>query len=133
MPDPELLFRLTPDCDSAWSMPQANGPSRVVPFHVSSQGLRDKVYGEKAEGTFRILCIGDSFTMGHGLENEQDTFPKQLEALLNARSKGGRVEVINAGVMAWGNRGRGCNARAEPLNRISSCFRLTREMMCATA
>ncbi|MCH7959168.1 MAG: SGNH/GDSL hydrolase family protein [Candidatus Hydrogenedentes bacterium] len=102
VPDPELLFRLVPDSDWTWSMPQSDGPPRVVPFHVSSQGLRDRTYGDKTEGTFRILCIGDSFTMGHGLEDEKDTYPKQLEALLNARSKFGRVEAINAGVIAWG-------------------------------
>lgn len=102
VPDPELLFRLAPDSDWTWSMPQSDGPPRVVPFHVSSQGLRDQIYGDKMEGTFRILCIGDSFTMGHGLADEEDTYPKQLEALLNERSESGRVEVINAGVMAWG-------------------------------
>lgn len=83
-------------------MPRPDGSRRSVPFHVSSQGFRDRVYGEKPEGTFRILCIGDSFTMGHGLEEVQDTYPKQLEILLNARAGSGRVEVINAGVMAWG-------------------------------
>jgi len=49
-----------------------------------------------ADGTTRVVAIGDSFTQGYGVEVEE-RFTNRLERLLEAR--GGRpVEVINLGV-----------------------------------
>jgi lysophospholipase L1-like esterase len=56
---------------------------------------------EKPTGTFRILNLGDSVTMGWGTR-EEDTYGQQLEQLLNGQSGDhGRYEVINAGVPGW--------------------------------
>lgn len=51
----------------------------------------------KPPGVFRIAVVGDSFTFGPMLQYD-DTFPKRLERILNARAKGPRVEVYNYGV-----------------------------------
>ena len=56
---------------------------------------------EPAPGVCRIVALGDSFTFGTGVEDDQ-TFPALLEARLNARREGPRVEVLNAGVHGCG-------------------------------
>ncbi len=48
-------------------------------------------------GAFRIVCIGDSNTYGIGTPRDQ-TYPAQLERVLNQRSAGRRFEVVNLGV-----------------------------------
>lgn len=50
-----------------------------------------------ASGAFRIVCIGDSNTYGIGVPRDQ-TYPAQLERLLNERAAGQRFEVVNLGV-----------------------------------
>lgn len=47
----------------------------------------------------RILMLGDSFTMGRGV-NDNETFSHLLEKELNAQT-GGRYEVINCGVESY--------------------------------
>jgi hypothetical protein len=70
---------------------------------VNSKGLRDREYEyPKSRGTKRILCLGDSFTFGYGVQAE-DTYAKVLERLLNAESQGSTTwEVMNAGVCGTG-------------------------------
>lgn len=52
----------------------------------------------RAEGTVRILALGDSLTAGYGLAIEE-SFPARLQAALRDRdARTARVEVINAGV-----------------------------------
>jgi len=66
----------------------------VVNVRINGVGLRNSEIGSK-DGTFRILVLGDSFTFGYGVENEE-TYPAQLQKILNERMDG-KVEVINAG------------------------------------
>ena len=73
-----------------------------VPFNINSLGLRDREYDLDAKGVFRVLLLGDSFSVGHGLTLE-NSLPKQLERALQTElekenSNDGiiRVEVINA-------------------------------------
>jgi len=65
-----------------------------VNVQINSLGLRNSEIGSKAD-TFRILVLGDSFTFGYGVENEE-TYPSQLQKILNERIDR-KVEVINAG------------------------------------
>ena len=63
---------------------------------INGHGLRDRDVPYEPQGRFRILVLGDSFT--EGIQVEQDeTFPKLLEQRL-----GGGVEVLNAGVSGYG-------------------------------
>jgi lysophospholipase L1-like esterase len=57
--------------------------------------------GPKSAGVRRIVVLGDSYTFGVGVQNEE-TFPAELETLLNAGKGGERYEVINAGSPGWG-------------------------------
>ena len=75
-----------------WSL----GPRTVT---ANSRGIRggDEHAQEKPAGVRRIVVIGDSFTFGEGVD-DQDTFPSQLQARL-----GTGVEVINLGVHGYGH------------------------------
>lgn len=69
-------------------------------------GYRDKEYSiPKPENTYRIVCLGDSCTIGVGVRQE-DTYSKQLEMILQHRSKpdGPDYEVINCRVVGYGTR-----------------------------
>ena len=77
-------------------------PEYEIDLIINSKGLRDREYPyEKPEGTRRILCLGDSFVCGYGVEAE-DTFAKVLERLLNSQGGVGPWEVLNAGVGSTG-------------------------------
>ncbi len=45
----------------------------------------------------KILCIGDSYTLGIGASNGHD-YPAQLQAILDSRCKARKFSVINRGV-----------------------------------
>ena len=63
---------------------------------ISAQGLRNPIVPvPKPENNYRILALGDSFTLGFGVDNE-DTWARKLEGSLSLPGK--KVEVINAGV-----------------------------------
>ena len=63
---------------------------------INSQGLRGPEVAPRAEADVRrLVTMGDSLTFGWGVE-EQDTYSRVLERMLNA--DGRRYEVINAGV-----------------------------------
>lgn len=55
----------------------------------------------KPDGAFRILMLGDSFTEGSGVQ-DNETFSSLLEASLRDNDVwGGNVEVVNAGVRKY--------------------------------
>jgi len=62
---------------------------------INSIGLRNDEISIDKKDKFRILCFGDSWTYGWGVNNN-DAWPQQLEAFLE--SKGYKsIEVINCG------------------------------------
>ncbi|HKE01777.1 MAG TPA: hypothetical protein VKE69_12250, partial [Planctomycetota bacterium] len=62
-------------------------------------GFRDREFDvEKKPGEIRILCVGDSFTYGQGVRND-DAWPQVLERRIRDRI-GDPVEVINGGFAA---------------------------------
>lgn len=69
-----------------------------VEITTTSQGFRDIRDYEipKPKNTFRILMLGDSFTLGWGVQISE-TFSKHLEKLLAEKIKNKKIEVINAG------------------------------------
>jgi len=80
----------TPDGKTFWVV-------RGVGFN--SDGMRDRRHPvEKPAGTYRIVCLGDSVTMGHGLPMSQ-SYPFLLESF-NAQI-GLRVDVMNIAVSGW--------------------------------
>lgn len=65
---------------------------------INAQGFRgDDFTLQKKAGVRRIACLGDSFTFGHGVRQE-DAYPSQMEAILNAAAGVKAFEVLNFGV-----------------------------------
>jgi hypothetical protein len=72
-----------------------------IPADANLHGHRsDDVSLFKETGVFRILVLGDSFTVGTSIE-QSHTYPSQLQRLLRRKTQH-RVEVLNAGVGGWG-------------------------------
>jgi lysophospholipase L1-like esterase len=67
------------------------------PVEHNSHGLRDREFPvQRPPDEVRLVCLGNSTTFGTGVADE-DTYAKQLEALLNARPGARRTLVINGG------------------------------------
>lgn len=72
------------------------------PFYIStnSMGLRSnqEITFSLPENTKRIVCLGDSYTFGFGVE-DNETYPFYLQERLNEGTHGAgwRYQVINAG------------------------------------
>ncbi len=86
-------------------LPGAEGYDRFFEFgrfvwKINSQGFRDN---EVDIGAFKILALGDSFTFGAGV-NQEDSYPAQLESMLVKSSKARAIDVINAGVPSYNTR-----------------------------
>ena len=72
-------------------------PEFSVDVRLNALGFREpRLPSTKPPGTVRIVALGDSFTQGYGVE-EQQAWPRRLEVLLNARDARPH-EVINLGV-----------------------------------
>lgn len=68
-----------------------------ITYQTNSFGIRNKEISSPKDSTiFRILCLGDSYTWGAGL-NEDQLITVKLETLLNAWGKKD-FQVINAGI-----------------------------------
>jgi len=82
-----------------------NGKAFLMGAEVTTNdfGMRDRERAKpKPPGTFRIVALGDSITMGWGVQQDM-TYPAQLERMLNAQppkgfQQGLRYEVLNLGV-----------------------------------
>ncbi|NIM92994.1 MAG: hypothetical protein GTO18_04695 [Anaerolineales bacterium] len=74
--------------------------SQRYPYIYNSLGLRDREYSSpKPSETKRILILGDSFTFGMGVGNEDAIFPEILERQLNELPfTQVSVEVLNGGL-----------------------------------
>ena len=67
------------------------------PLTINSKGLRDREYEwDKPAGKRRVLVLGDSFTWGYGVADDE-IFTEVLEAKLAPG-----WQVINTGVSGWG-------------------------------
>jgi HEAT repeat protein/lysophospholipase L1-like esterase len=65
-------------------------------------GVRDRARGqEKPQGAHRVVCLGDSVTLGYGLRHEA-SYPNRLQALLEEDGPG--TEVMTVALMGWSTR-----------------------------
>jgi hypothetical protein len=98
---PGAVFKMAYDDNPRGYFDRDNG----VVFTINSLGLRgEEVSAQKPAGTYRILGIGDSFTLGYGVKDD-DTFLHRLQTQLNAqRADQRRFEVLNAGVGGYNTR-----------------------------
>ncbi len=68
-------------------------------IHINSRGHRGAEFIDAKGDRRRLLVIGDSFTFGWGV-NDDDTYPAQLQKRLNSLTPDSNVEVVNAGFAA---------------------------------
>jgi len=73
---------------------------RVVAYRFSGEGFRSTFTGPN-EARVRILCLGDSFTFGWLLA-DQDTYVHQLQERADAEFGAETVGLLNAGHGGWG-------------------------------
>jgi len=85
--------------------PGSTGMTHGNPVRINNLGFRGRdVSLQKPPGTFRILVLGDSFTMGVGIA-EEETFPLVLEGQLKKRYPDRDIEVVNLGISGVGTIG----------------------------
>lgn len=105
-PGSPLVHRLRPGAQGAMDGPTTN----VVPRHfgpvtytVNDDGFRGRpATVPKPAGVRRVMFLGDSFTFGWGV-NDEETFCVRLEKLLNDSDAGDDVvwECLNLGVSGY--------------------------------
>ncbi len=98
---PEALYALKPNTYAERGIRLDNKKWGYYPVTISSQGLRNEELGPKAEDEFRIYMMGDSYTFGNGVRDE-NTIPKIVELSLKTWPLKKRVTVINGGCMGYG-------------------------------
>ncbi len=92
-----LGYSIKPDYDVVYK-----SKWREYSIAINSKGLRStEINYDKLESTYRIIILGDSFTFGVGVGNN-DTFSSYLSRLLNTNESKHKYEVINAGVSGYG-------------------------------
>jgi lysophospholipase L1-like esterase len=119
-------FELRPGQTSA-TYPGAPGEEpRVVTYRVNELGFRGApVAPEKPAHVYRIVALGDSFTYGTAV-NDDETWPAQLGARLRELAPDREIEVLNWGVPAY-------NTRQEiaQLNQRAGTYRPDLVIICA--
>lgn len=92
----QLRLTLKPNVDTYF---------KKVPHRTNSQGLRDKQYTlNKPERTFRVVVIGDSYTMPTGVAIENAYHSLLEEELTRDSTQGITYEFINFGAGDYGLR-----------------------------
>ena len=74
----------------------------VAPIRINAWGFRDGPFDEAVKANVRVLGVGDSFTLGLGVDST-DPWPEQLERLLQ-RQVGPSARVVNTGVPGYSAR-----------------------------
>src|SRR3989344_9331644 len=69
-----------------------------ITAEINSDGLRDEEIKPREDYDYRILVLGDSFTIGWGVEHK-DAFSEILQERLN--KAGIKTDVLNAGVTSY--------------------------------
>ena len=94
--DTTVDHRFIPDAHGRYETTEFN-----VPYDINSWGLRDRQFPlAKPAGLKRILMLGDSFTEGDGVR-EENTFSARLQVMLDSAYGAGKWQVINAGVGSY--------------------------------
>lgn len=102
---PGLLFEFVPDNEFFYHYHAAplGGRAWSSRCRINARGFRDRDYPDQpANDAVRLVCVGDSYTFGEGVEQEE-SYPKRLEELLSGPADQNSLppmEVLNTGVAA---------------------------------
>ena len=82
-------------------LPDSLKDKPVWEISLNSTGFRDGEFPEtKPSSTFRIICLGDSWTFGANV-GQQDAYPQRLQALLRQEFPKADFKVFNLGVLGY--------------------------------
>jgi hypothetical protein len=90
-PDPLTIWRYRPDVRLTYRAPEFE-----MQIRTNDVGLREGPIAPAAEGVTTVLFIGDSFTFGWGVTEEQ-RYSEVLARLVAEKRPGTRLRIINAG------------------------------------
>jgi len=96
VPHPVRTFDLAPH-----SVRQESTSEFSVQYTLNEYGLKDYKIESKTSGTYRILCVGDSFTLGWGTSIDE-SYPKLLQKVLREELQDDLIEVINFSGFQYG-------------------------------
>lgn len=72
-----------------------------VDLTTGPNGFRgERCLDDKENNTYRIYCSGGSTTVGYGVDDDE-TWPFQLEKILNSNNSGREYQITNGGVYGW--------------------------------
>ena len=100
--DRHLLWRLVPAAEFDTVISHRNpkgGEEQAIRITINQDGYRGRIL-DANQGTFRVLCLGDSNFFGYPLDDEH-VLPRVLEQALSKLDSGRRFEVINGGVPGY--------------------------------
>ncbi|WP_044400354.1 SGNH/GDSL hydrolase family protein [Lacinutrix sp. Hel_I_90] len=86
----ELKYELLPNLDTKY---------KLADFHTNAEGFRDRNH-EMNSKTTKIAILGDSFTMGTGV-SQDEMYVTQTEKILNEQDSNTTYEVFNFGVSGY--------------------------------
>lgn len=100
-PEPEIRYRPHP-VRRFTLLPAQAGYSYGAPATVDGRGFRMNAqeHARSAPGATTLIALGDSFTFGLGVRDEE-TWPARLETRLRERT-GRPMSVVNAGTISYG-------------------------------
>jgi len=83
------------------TLPAALLANPVWQLSTNSEGFRDGEFPRrKPRSVFRVVCLGDSWTVGQGADQDE-TYPRRLKALLAREFPLGHFEVLNLGILGF--------------------------------
>ena len=94
------VFAFKPNASGVF--PGSVDMKRTFPYRTNSHGLRDRDRPAKPPGTKRVLVIGDSYTWGYAVA-EEEAYPQVAERLLAERGRPD-IEVVNGGIPDYNSR-----------------------------
>lgn len=94
------VFAFKPNASGVF--PGSIDSTRRFAYRTNAHGLRDRDRGPKAPGIRRVLVMGDSYTWGYAVA-EEEAYPQVAERLLAAAGRRD-VEVINGGIPDYNSR-----------------------------
>ncbi len=103
--DPDMGTRFHPSQTRKIYVNKLIDGKRVLTFlsdaTINAQGFRDKDFDDaRVARARRIACVGDSFTFGWGV-GDDDAYPQVLHRLLDAGDVRGRWQVMNFGMPGY--------------------------------
>ncbi len=95
-----LVFEFKPNASGVF--PGGIDQTRTFPYRTNAHGLRDRDRPGKRPGAKRVLVMGDSYTWGYAVA-EEEAYPQTAERLLKERGHHD-IDVVNGGVPDYNSR-----------------------------